>query len=134
MVAGISFAGGDESVYHVTKEGFERRAELLACTKEAARTRPPIPEPPDSHARRRPSAGRLAGKAGFRSSLWVASKWVYLLHVRHALIRQPLTSALFDWHAARLPHGSRHDRRGAGSGWRHQPCGSEWRAETERVQ
>jgi hypothetical protein len=29
MVAGNSFAGGDESVYHVTKEGFERRAELL---------------------------------------------------------------------------------------------------------
>ena len=35
MVAGNSFAGGDESVYHVTKEGFERRAELLAGTKEA---------------------------------------------------------------------------------------------------
>ncbi len=35
MVAGNSFAGGDESVYHVTKEGFERRAELLACAKEA---------------------------------------------------------------------------------------------------
>ena len=35
MVAGNSFAGGDESVYHVTKEGFERRAELLAGAKEA---------------------------------------------------------------------------------------------------
>ena len=35
MLAGNSFAGGDESVYHVTKEGFERRAELLACAKEA---------------------------------------------------------------------------------------------------
>jgi hypothetical protein len=35
MVAGNSFAGGDESVYHVTKEGFERRAELLACAREA---------------------------------------------------------------------------------------------------
>jgi hypothetical protein len=35
MVAGNSFAGGDESVYHVTKEGFERRAELLARAKEA---------------------------------------------------------------------------------------------------
>ena len=33
MVAGNSFAGGDESVYHVTKEGFERRAEILACAK-----------------------------------------------------------------------------------------------------
>ncbi len=35
MVAGNSFAGGDESVYHVTNQGFERKAELLACTKEA---------------------------------------------------------------------------------------------------
>ena len=35
MVAGNSFAGGDESIYHVTKEGFERRAELLAGAKEA---------------------------------------------------------------------------------------------------
>ena len=35
MVAGNSFAGEDESVYHVTKEGFERRAELVACAKEA---------------------------------------------------------------------------------------------------
>jgi hypothetical protein len=32
MVAGSSFAGGDESVYHVTKLGFERKAELLAAT------------------------------------------------------------------------------------------------------
>jgi hypothetical protein len=30
MVAGNSFAGGQESVYHVTKLGFERKAELLA--------------------------------------------------------------------------------------------------------
>ena len=29
MVAGNSFAGGQESVYHVTKLGFERKAELL---------------------------------------------------------------------------------------------------------
>jgi hypothetical protein len=35
MVAGNSFSGGDESVYHVTKEGFERRTELLAGAKEA---------------------------------------------------------------------------------------------------
>lgn len=35
MIAGNRFAGGDESVYHVTKEGFERRAELLAGAKEA---------------------------------------------------------------------------------------------------
>ena len=35
MVAGNSFAGGEESVYHVTKLGFERKAELLACAREA---------------------------------------------------------------------------------------------------
>jgi hypothetical protein len=35
MVAGNSFAGGQDSVYHVTKEGFERKAELLACAREA---------------------------------------------------------------------------------------------------
>jgi hypothetical protein len=32
MVAGNSFAGGQESVYHVTKLGFERKAELLTAT------------------------------------------------------------------------------------------------------
>jgi hypothetical protein len=36
MVAGSRFPGGDDSVSHVTKEGFEQRAELLACAKEAA--------------------------------------------------------------------------------------------------
>jgi hypothetical protein len=35
MVAGNSFAMGDESVYHVTKLGFDSRAELLASSKEA---------------------------------------------------------------------------------------------------
>src|SRR5947209_8072210 len=35
MEAGHSFAGGDESVYRLTKEGFEQKAELLACAKEA---------------------------------------------------------------------------------------------------
>jgi hypothetical protein len=35
MVAGHSFVGGDESIYRLTKEGFERKAELLACAKEA---------------------------------------------------------------------------------------------------
>jgi hypothetical protein len=35
MVAGHSFAGGDESIYRLTKEGFGRKAELLACAKEA---------------------------------------------------------------------------------------------------
>ncbi len=35
MVAGNSFAGGQESVYHVTKLGFERKAELLAATSPA---------------------------------------------------------------------------------------------------
>jgi hypothetical protein len=32
MVVGNSFARGEESVYHVTKTGFERKAELLAAT------------------------------------------------------------------------------------------------------
>ena len=36
MVAGNSFAGGVESVYSLTKEGFERKAELLARAKESA--------------------------------------------------------------------------------------------------
>jgi hypothetical protein len=35
MVAGHSFAGGDESIYRLTKEGFERKAEILGCAKEA---------------------------------------------------------------------------------------------------
>lgn len=35
MVAGHSFAGGDESIYRLTKEGFEQKAELLARAKEA---------------------------------------------------------------------------------------------------
>ncbi len=30
MVAGNGFAGGQESLYHVTKLGFERKGELLA--------------------------------------------------------------------------------------------------------
>lgn len=32
MVVGNSFARGEASVYHVTRVGFERRAELLAAT------------------------------------------------------------------------------------------------------
>ena len=36
MVAGNSFAGGEESVYHATKLGFERKAELLSCAKQAS--------------------------------------------------------------------------------------------------
>jgi hypothetical protein len=35
MIAGNTFAGGEESIYHVTKAGFERKAELLSCAKEA---------------------------------------------------------------------------------------------------
>jgi hypothetical protein len=35
MVAGHSFAGGDESIYRLTKEGFERKAELLDQAREA---------------------------------------------------------------------------------------------------
>ena len=36
MIGGSSFAGRDESVYHVTKEGFERKTEILACAKVAS--------------------------------------------------------------------------------------------------
>jgi hypothetical protein len=32
MVAGNTFALGEESVYHVTRPGFERNAELLAAS------------------------------------------------------------------------------------------------------
>ncbi len=32
MVASDSFAGGEESMYHVTRLGFERKAELLAAS------------------------------------------------------------------------------------------------------
>jgi hypothetical protein len=35
MVVGNTFAGGQDSIYHVTREGFERKAELLACAREA---------------------------------------------------------------------------------------------------
>jgi hypothetical protein len=35
MVVGNGFAGGQDSIYMVTKKGFERRAELFACAKEA---------------------------------------------------------------------------------------------------
>jgi hypothetical protein len=36
MRAGHTFTGGDESMYRLTKEGFERKAELIACAKESA--------------------------------------------------------------------------------------------------
>jgi hypothetical protein len=32
MVAGHSFTGGDESIYRLTREGFERKAELLVIS------------------------------------------------------------------------------------------------------
>jgi hypothetical protein len=35
MIVGNTFAGGQDSVYHVTKEGFEWKADLLAWAKEA---------------------------------------------------------------------------------------------------
>ncbi len=35
MVAGSGYASGEESVYSVTKEGFDRKAELLALVREA---------------------------------------------------------------------------------------------------
>ena len=36
MMAGSTFRDGPESVYVLTQEGFERKAELLACAKESA--------------------------------------------------------------------------------------------------
>jgi hypothetical protein len=36
MVSVSTFAGGPESAYRLTKFGFERKAELLACAKESA--------------------------------------------------------------------------------------------------
>ncbi len=36
MASGNSFAGGLNSMYSVTKAGFERKAELLGCAKESA--------------------------------------------------------------------------------------------------
>jgi hypothetical protein len=35
MHAVSTYAGGPESAYRVTREGFERKAELLACAKAA---------------------------------------------------------------------------------------------------
>jgi hypothetical protein len=35
MQAGSTFRDGEESVYVLTREGFERKAELLACAREA---------------------------------------------------------------------------------------------------
>jgi hypothetical protein len=36
MIVGNTFAGGQDSIYHVTKLGFERKAEILACAKASA--------------------------------------------------------------------------------------------------
>jgi hypothetical protein len=36
MVVGNTFAGGQDSIYHVTKLGFERKAEILGCAKASA--------------------------------------------------------------------------------------------------
>jgi hypothetical protein len=36
MVAVSTYAGGPESAYRVTKLGFDRKAELLACAKASA--------------------------------------------------------------------------------------------------
>ena len=35
MAVGNSFAGGQDSIYSVTKKGFEQKAELFACAREA---------------------------------------------------------------------------------------------------
>jgi hypothetical protein len=36
MAVGHSFSEGRNSIYRLTKKGFERKAELLACAKESA--------------------------------------------------------------------------------------------------
>lgn len=36
VAAGHSFSGGRDSIYRLTKEGFERKAELLAGANESA--------------------------------------------------------------------------------------------------
>jgi hypothetical protein len=36
MAVGHGFSGGRDSIYRLTKEGFERKAELLACTQTIA--------------------------------------------------------------------------------------------------
>ncbi len=36
VVVGSGYAGGQDCLYHVTKLGFERKAELLACAKASA--------------------------------------------------------------------------------------------------
>jgi hypothetical protein len=36
MAVGNSFAGGEDSIYQVTKKGFDRRAEIFARAKECA--------------------------------------------------------------------------------------------------
>lgn len=44
MVAGSTFRDGPESVYVLTREGFERKAELLACAgKGLGRPTAPLP-------------------------------------------------------------------------------------------
>ena len=36
MRAGSTFRDGEESIYRLTQEGFERKAELFGCAKESA--------------------------------------------------------------------------------------------------
>jgi hypothetical protein len=36
MVAANSYAHGAEAIYKLTKEGFERKGELISCAKESA--------------------------------------------------------------------------------------------------
>ena len=36
MMAGSTFRDGPESIYRLTREGFERKAELMAYAKESA--------------------------------------------------------------------------------------------------
>ena len=36
MQSGSTFLDGEESIYRLTQEGFERKVELCACVKESA--------------------------------------------------------------------------------------------------
>jgi hypothetical protein len=36
MQAGSTFRDGEDSIYRLTQQGFERRAEILHCAKESA--------------------------------------------------------------------------------------------------
>lgn len=43
VAVGHSFREGRDSIYRLTKEGFERKTELLACAKESGGSTSPLP-------------------------------------------------------------------------------------------